>query len=498
MLSYAHFQRKDRKRGSIRTYWLLTLESERSSRSSGRSSRAPVVAPLDVDDSTTEAFEVLDTPRQNSLLSTSRSSRDTRIAFVGRDRSRERSLSRGRGLDLGRSGSGDQTFQLVQYNSEILVDLLKQVVGSRQSSRRRRVSQTSLENAARNIGNGSIVIEEAVDVISFPQSDLGVSRTNGTSIRKAQLSPEVVDQLFNFVAVIAGLYRPNAFHNIEHATQTTAILTKMLSRVEATRTDDTSVEDSDRGSSSRNLDFAYAIAADPLTKFAMTLAALVHDLDHRGVDNSVLIREEPTLAAAYQGRSVHEQNALELAWNVLLSDGFEELRATIYTDLNELKLFRQVLVNSVIATDIFDPELRALRKDRYKQAFGGTNGFRDSVNDINRKATVAVENLVQASDIGATLQSWSLYTKWNERLYEEAWDAYRAGRTSRNPSLTWYQDEIDFFDKYSIPLAKKLTNCGVFGVAGDEYLNFAEENRRRWIARGREIVALYVETYGRN
>jgi hypothetical protein len=393
------------------------------------------------------------------------------------------------------SNSNDQTFDLVQYNGEILVELLKQVVGRRQASSRPRVnSLVPLDSAARNIGNGVIVIEEAVDVISFPEADPRSARDSGWALRKAQLSPEVVEQVYSFVAVIAGLYRRNAFHNLEHASQTTAILTKMLSKVEATRADDTSLEDSDRGPSIKNYDYAYAIAADPLIKFAMTLAALVHDLDHRGVDNATLMREEPTLTAAYQGRSVHEQNALELAWNVLLSDDFSELRACIYTDMAELKLFRQVMVNCVIATDVFDPALRALRRDRYKRAFSGSM---DSVNGINRKATVAVEHLVQAADIGATLQSWALYTKWNEKLYEEAWDAYSSGRTSLNPSVTWYQDEIDFFDKYSIPIAKKLNDCGVFGVAGDEYLNFAEENRRRWVARGREIVAVYVETYGR-
>ena len=39
-----------------------------------------------------------------------------------------------------------------------------------------------------------------------------------------------------------------------------------------------------------------------------------------------------------------------------------------------------------------------------------------------------------------------------------------------DPASFWYQGEIGFFDNYIIPLAKKLKDCGVFGVSSDEYL----------------------------
>ena len=37
-------------------------------------------------------------------------------------------------------------------------------------------------------------------------------------------------------------------------------------------------------------------------------------------------------------------------------------------------------------------------------------------------------------------------------------------------------------------MAKKLKECGVFGVSSDEYLNYALENRREWEARGESLV----------
>ena len=63
--------------------------------------------------------------------------------------------------------------------------------------------------------------------------------------------------------------------------------------------------------------------------------------------------------------------------------------------------------------------------------------------------------------------------------------------------LCRYQGEIGFFDFYIIPLAKKLKECGVFGVSSDEYLSYAETNRKEWQAKGQEVVASYVEKYGR-
>jgi hypothetical protein len=67
--------------------------------------------------------------------------------------------------------------------------------------------------------------------------------------------------------------------------------------------------------------------------------------------------------------------------------------------------------------------------------------------------------------------------------------AFLAGRTDKDPSEEWYQGEIGFFDFYVIPLAKKLKDCGVFGVSSDEYLNYALSNRKEWESKGREIVA---------
>ena len=59
------------------------------------------------------------------------------------------------------------------------------------------------------------------------------------------------------------------------------------------------------------------------------------------------------------------------------------------------------------------------------------------------------------------------------QLFKEMYQAYTAGRMAVDTSTFWYQGEINFYDNYVIPLAKKSKECNVFGVSSDEYLNYA-------------------------
>ena len=73
--------------------------------------------------------------------------------------------------------------------------------------------------------------------------------------------------------------------------------------------------------------------------------------------------------------------------------------------------------------------------------------------------------------------------------------AYEMGRSPKDPSDGWYKGELWFFDNYIIPLAKKLKECGVFGVSCDEVLDYANDNRMEWEQKGQEIVAQWASEY---
>ena len=279
----------------------------------------------------------------------------------------------------------------------------------------------------------------------------------------------------------------SAFHNFEHASHVTMSVAKLLSRIVAPDLEITSTN-----CRSTLHDHTYGITSDPLTQFACILAALIHDVDHQGVPNTRLVEEEDNLSLKYKGRSVAEQNSVDVAWALFLEPQFSELRGTVCPTDKELNRLRQLVVNTVLATDIMDKDLKKLRNQRWEKAF--SSDYNETNQDkINRKATIVLEHLIQASDVCHTMQHWHVYRKWNERLFEEMYHAYKIGRADADPSTFWYKGELGFFDHYIIPLSKKLSDCGVFGVSSDEYLNYALRNRKEWEQRGHAIVAEMIE-----
>jgi hypothetical protein len=242
-----------------------------------------------------------------------------------------------------------------------------------------------------------------------------------------------------------------------------------------------------------------------LTQFAVVFSAVIHDADHPGVPNSQLLKEQTRIAQIYK-KSIAEQNSVELVWELLMSSTYDDLRACIYSSKQELQRFRQLVVNTVMATDIVDKELQNLRKMRWEKAFAEPTAFAETEApssefstsqplDTNRKATIVIEHLIQASDVSHTMQHWKIYRKWNERFFFELYDAYQNGRAERDPSIGWYEGEIGFFDFYVLPLAKKLESCGVFGVSSHEYLSYAQSNRDEWVREGKQVVKEFLQDY---
>ncbi len=111
---------------------------------------------------------------------------------------------------------------------------------------------------------------------------------------------------------------------------------------------------------------------------------------------------------------------------------------------------------------------------------------------------IVIEHLIQASDVAHTMQHWHIYEKWNERLFAEMSVAFQQGRMGKDPAEGWYKGELGFFDNYIIPLAKKLKECGVFGVSSEEYLNYAKSNRRDWELKGRDMILVFMAEYTAN
>ncbi|KAL7558291.1 hypothetical protein ACA910_020376 [Epithemia clementina (nom. ined.)] len=385
--------------------------------------------------------------------------------------------------------------RLIRWNVEILTKLLILVQERRVTSKTKVDSPEKIRRLEHVITKGgNLVLDEVEDIIKLPPYTPAnkPSAENTWQQQAAQtLSESVKDQLHTFITEVASMYHNNPFHNFEHASHVAMSVVKLMSRIIAPTIE---VDGKSVDTDQTLHDHTYGITSDPMTQFACALSAIIHDLDHSGVPNALLVKEQNPLATRYQNKSVAEQNSVDLAWGLLMQERYRDLRSVIYKTEAEVKRFRQLLVNTVMATDIVDKDLGAQRKKRWADAFSeGVTMDTNPTDTINRKATIVLEHLIQASDVAHTMQHFQIYQKWNSRLFQEMYRAYKQGRSDKDPSEFWYQGEIGFFEFYIIPLANKLKDCGVFGVSSDEYLNYATRNKREWMARGHQIVEEFKE-----
>ena len=193
--------------------------------------------------------------------------------------------------------------RLVEWNADLLIRLLKGIVARRHACRKKPEEWDEIKALEESYKEReALVMEEVVEVIELPSySQVGEDPEN------VELSPKVVQQMKAFVETISFMYRDNPFHNFEHASHVCMSVNKLLQRIVAP---DIQLNDSvDLGH--RLHDHTYGITSDPLTQFSCVLCALIHDVDHTGLPNSVLVKEDTPLAKAYNYRSVAEQNSIE-------------------------------------------------------------------------------------------------------------------------------------------------------------------------------------------
>jgi hypothetical protein len=425
-----------------------------------------------------------------------------------------------------------KTLRLIEWNTHVLSTCLQGIASHRRASGSKpedvvlmKLAEKQLTKPNSNSSSGSpAFLDEVKGGIPAP-TYIGTERRDNSadtdsSTTTEPLDPAVMDQLRLYVKSIANGYREHSFHSFEHCSHVTMSAYQLLNRITAPADQSKTKDDQDTPNNTTNTLHHHhhdhhhqyhhhqyphgvvTVIAHPLTQLAILLSALVHDVEHSGVPNTTLVREQETMAQRYHGTSVAEQHSLEMAWNLLLQDCYKDLRRAMYWNKDELQQFRSILDTAVLATDIADPALNDVRNARWNTVF--PNGSCDlGIHSHNHKddkiaTTLIIECIMQASDIAHTMQHFQVYIKWNKRLFREMDLAYRQGRTTRNPVECWYQGELQFFDEYVIPLVQKLKDCGIFGggAAGgggdEEYLRYGLSNRATWEEKGQELVAEFV------
>lgn len=101
--------------------------------------------------------------------------------------------------------------RLIDWNTDVLAHLLQQIEARRIGSVR-----VDKRAVALDLNKNGSVISEVKEIIQLPPFNTKHKQASETS-HKVHLDPNVHEQLREYVSVIASLYRPNDFHNFEHA-----------------------------------------------------------------------------------------------------------------------------------------------------------------------------------------------------------------------------------------------------------------------------------------
>ena len=305
--------------------------------------------------------------------------------------------------------------RLVDWIVEMLSQYLQQVVHSRQITKNISIQDerfgTSINSRSQSTikriqeshrveGDKTTVVDEFEESINILVYHRDRQSPNGRNSNQDHLlSSQVKKQLLAYVSNICRMYNDeNPFHNFDHASHVTMSVVKLIQRVVATPK-----SPSISNQPWAKYDHSYGLANDPLAQFACVFSAMIHDLDHPGCPNSQLVKENTQLAQRYNNKSIAEANSLDLAWDLLQQDQYQDLRNAIHSSKQEEVHFRQVLVNAVISTDIMDRDLKTIRESRWCKAFDDDdNGEQHDKSSNNVKATIVMEHMMQASDVAHT------------------------------------------------------------------------------------------------
>lgn len=318
-----------------------------------------------------------------------------------------------------------------------------------------------------DLGNNDLAIERNACIL---EDFLSKALRPNAMLDPASSQNNVPDQLRkeirHYVSVICSKYHPVGFHSFEHASHVMLSASKLVSMLKVNESGD-----------------QFTIY-DPWMHFSVCFAALLHDVDHRGVPNQQLASENNPVSIKYCSKeymgSYAEWNSLELGMDLLEMEEFSLFRKTIDNDR-----FRSVISDLILCTDIASQERRELCTKRWNEAFSDMGAT-----EICKATGTIADHIMQVADVSHTMQHFETFLKWNQRLYHEVLAAFEYGQkidaTRAHPSENWYESQLSFFDFYIIPLAERLDTSGAFENVDDGlFANLAKKNRARWLEEGK-------------
>ena len=193
-------------------------------------------------------------------------------------------------------------------------------------------------------------------------SDLSTTTICRETIKNGHVWPipeETMLQLHDYVRTIISGYNDVPYHNREHAYHVTLSTNKLIDLML-----------NPQNFKGCKTPTTFGLRRDPMAHLSMIFAALVHDVEHRGIPNKQLSIEKDPLAILYNDQSIAEHRSLYIAFSELLKDDYEDLRSIMFVNDDLYDQFRTHVLNLVLTTDLASPNRSKLNKAKWDEAFG--------------------------------------------------------------------------------------------------------------------------------
>lgn len=190
-----------------------------------------------------------------------------------------------------------------------------------------------------------------------------------------------------FVSRVLTSYNNVPFHNSRHAVQVVHTVFKVLHVGQAKLRETLS----------------------PLDVFALLIAALCHDVDHRGTNNSFEINSRSNIALRYNDVSVLENHHCATCFQIITN----EKGCNILSGLsrNEFVLLRKLVCTSILATDMSEHQKKLSQLEAHVEYPFSPNSLED------RQLLVSI--ILHAADLSNVTLALPLAMRWGELVHDE-------------------------------------------------------------------------------
>jgi hypothetical protein len=194
------------------------------------------------------------------------------------------------------------------------------------------------------------------------------------------------DILINFLREVEAGYHPNPYHNSMHAADVLQVLHFIIYK----------------GGLSTMMNDEDVLSA--------IISAIVHDLDHPGLNNAFQINTQSYLATLYNDRAVLENHHCAQAFELMRSPQFNILCGLSNEQRQEV---RDTIVDMLLATDMGQ---HAKIVGRFKSRLEVDNLFKTK-DDIR----LAMQMSIKISDVSNPSRPLYLYLRWSDVINIEFW-----------------------------------------------------------------------------